>query len=246
MQKEGSVADLQTRGTYQRKMQLWVSSALSACILFFALLYLPDEILNPLFEKIKMVNELLIKVGLAVPFVLIFPWILFAQDHLATGNSHASGFFRHYYPSTYAMEVKGLQRDKADKLWFDYFNQWEAENHPNNEYYRRNFERTYACRLIFYLKRILSVFIVLALFSTFLITWIFDTTDSSKLLPARIGILIISVIVLASLYWSNRIRENKTSQSYQDRYSPTGVYFKYKEIAGILRNLFETDILSKL
>ena len=240
------MADLQTRGAYKRNMQVWVSSALSACILFFALLYLPDEILNPLFEKIKLVNELLIKVGLAVPFALIFPWILFAQDHLATGNSRASRFFRHYYPSTYAVEVKGLQRDKADKLWFDYFNKLEAENHPSNEYYRRNFERTYACRLIYYLKRILSVFIVLALFSTFLITWIFNTTDSSKLLPARIGILIVSAIVLASLHLSNRIQENAASHPYQDRYSPTGVYFKYKEIAGILRNLFETDVLSKL
>jgi hypothetical protein len=246
VQREPSpVADLQTRGAYKRNMQVWVSAVLSACILFFALLYVPDEILTPLFEILKTVNEWLIRAGLAVPFVVIFPWVLFAQDHLATGNSRASRFFRHYYASTYAVEVKRLPRDKADKLWFDYFNQWEADSHPNNEYYRRNFERTYACRLIFYLKRILGAFIVLAFFSTFLTTWVLKTTGSSKLLPARIFILGISIVGLASLHFSNRIRENNASRSYQDRYSPTGVYFKYKEIAGILRNLFETDVLSK-
>lgn len=240
------MADLQIPGTYKRKMQWRVTWALSACTLFFALLYLPDEILTPLSAKIKMVNEVMIKLGLTIPVVFIFQWILFAQDHLATGNSFASRFFRHYYPSTYATETKNLQRDKADKLWFDYFNKWENENHPDNEYYRRNFERTYACRLIFYLKRILSVFIVLAILSTLLLTWVFPTQGSSQLLPVRIAVLIGSVILLVSLHWSNKIRENKTSQSYQDRYLPTGVYFKYKEIAGILRNRFESDVLSKL
>ncbi|HEY2990298.1 MAG TPA: hypothetical protein VGL11_21465 [Candidatus Binatia bacterium] len=239
------MADRQTPGTYKRKMQLWVSAALAACILFFALLYLPDEVLSPIFEKIKTVNELLVKTGLAVPFVVIFPWILFSQDHLATGNSRASVFFRHYYPSSYAVEVKGLPRDKANSLWFDYFNLWENDKHPHNEYYRRNFERTYGCRLIFYLKRILGVFIVLAVLTTVLTTWVFETKDSARLLPARIGVLIVSIIVLASLQWSNRIGKQKRARSYEDSYLPTGAYFKYKEIAGIMHTLFEKDVLSK-
>lgn len=240
------MADLQSPGTYKQKMKLWVISALAACTLFFAVLYIPDEVLKPLSARIETVGELMVKFGLGVSFAIILSFILFAQDHLATGNSRASVFFRHYYPSTYAVEVKRLKRAEADRLWFDYFNQWESEHHKNNEYCRRNFERTYACRLIFYLKRIFGAFIVLALLSTLLQAWVFPTEQSSQLLVPRLFVLIVSIVIWISLLWSNRIGKYKASRPYEERYSPTGAYKKYKEIAGILREKFQADVLSKL
>lgn len=226
-------------------MQWKVTVVVTGLTLFFVLLYVPEEVLGPLAEKLTLLNQLLIKTGFTVPVIYLFHWILFAQDHLATGNSRASTFFRHYYVSNYAVVERGLKQDEANKQWFDYFNKWEDEENPNHSYYLRNFGRTYDCRLIFYLKRVLIMFIIVASLTTWLTLLIFDSQDNRRFLPARIGVILFFAVVLGSLYLSNRIRKNPASGSYEDRYLPTGVYARYKEIAGILRMKFEEDVLSK-
>ena len=232
-------------GAFKRRMQWKVTGVIAGSTLFFVLLYVPEEVLGPLAEKLTLLNQVLIKSGFTVPVIYLFHWILFAQDHLATGNSLASIFFRHYYVSNYAVAERGLKQDDANKQWFDYFNKWEDEGNPNHRYYLSNFGRTYDCRLVFYLKRVLVVFIIAASLSTWLTLWLFNSQDSHRLLPARISIIILYALLLGSLHLSNRAPKNPLPGSYDDRYLPTGVYARYKEIAGILRSKFEEDVLSK-
>jgi len=231
----------ETRGKIKRQWERRVTSVLVALIALFVVFFVPQEIAKPITDRLTGWQNLVVKLGASVPIMLVLPWIIFAQDHLATGRSKASKFFRDHYPSTFATAKYGLPREQADKEWFDYFNKWEAAGHPDRGNYEITFQRSYSLRLIYYLKRVLLSFILLALVATTL-SWLLNTSDAHELLAARLSIVVLAVLILGWLHSSNRF------WAIRDRagqYDATGAYFKYKEINGVLRMKFEADVLSK-
>ena len=230
------------RGSFKARMKWRVVGALAFVTVFFGLLYLPDEVTRVFGEKFEVLGTILAKLGVTLPFTLLAGWFLFGQDHLATGKSLASRFFRHYYPSTFAvLHCKKSQAD-ANELWFTYFNRWEDPNHPNHSYYETSFERSYTCRLFYYLVRILVWYLAAAAVSTVLFTWVLPTQDAGRMLVPRIIAWLVFAVITVSISVSNRIQEIPGA-SYQDRYRPTGAYWKYKEIQGMLQKCFFKDVL---
>lgn len=214
----------------------------------FGGLYLPDEVLTPLHATWNGVYETLTKVGLSAGVCFgIGLWLLFTQDHLANGASRPARFFRHYWPSTFAVETsKGaLDAPAANAAWFDYFNPWEDSQHARHGDYVRSFERSYGCRAIFYLQWVSTLFVLGGALATVLFTWVFPTENAGDLLAARLVVLVLAALVCAWLWSTNRVRENPAA-NYWERWNATGAFAKYKEIQGILQQHFKRDVLDKL
>jgi hypothetical protein len=231
-------------GAVKRKMQRRVTYVLAATVLIFAIVYVPGEVTDPLAVSLATWQQVLARSGISLPVLALLGWLIFSQDHLATGGSRASRFFRHYYPSQYAQEKYGLSKERANRLWFDYFNGWAtSEDQRLREDYARSFQRTYSVRLIFYLKRILFGFVILAAIATPVFTWLIPTDGAQKLLPGRIAIILAAMLLLVWLHMSSRFSERSGTQSYGERYQATGVYAMWKEIGGILTTRFEDDVL---
>lgn len=230
------------KGKLKARMKQRVVWVLAAVTVFFGVLYLPDEVTQVFGQRFEVAGKILAKLGVTLPFTLLAVWFLFGQDHLATGRGRASRFFRHYYPSTFAVQHCNKTQADADNLWFTYFNQWEAPNHLNHRFYEDQFERSYTCRLFYYLVRILTWYLVAAAVSIVLWTWIIPTQDADRMLVPRVIVWVLFALLTLSISLSNRIQE-VPGASYQDAYRPTGAYFKYKEIQGILQRHFWEDVL---
>ncbi len=231
----------ETRGKIKRQWERRVTSVLVALVALFVVFFVPQEIAEPITNRFTGWQNLVVKLGASVPIMLVLPWIIFAQDHLATGRSKASKFFRDHYPSTFAVAKYGFTREQADKEWFDYFNKWETSGHPDRGNYESTFQRSYSLRLIYYLKRLLLTFVLLALIATAL-SWLLKTSDAHPLLAARLAIIVLALLILGWLHFSNRFW---VVPAVPGEYEATGAYFKYKEISGILRQKFQDQILSK-
>jgi hypothetical protein len=226
------------RGTgsgYKRRMQRRVVSVLWFLVVLFVIVYVPPALIEPVVARLSTNRWVLAlaRLLLAVPLVPLLGWILFAQDHLPYGTSKASHFFRQYYVTVYARKKFSLDKSQATTLWFDYFNKWEAEDHPLHDYYRVNFERTYAVRMIYYLKRILVVFVILGCGSAFVASLALQA--ERDWLPLRIAIVVVAAFFLAWLQQANRATRCSDAT---EAWEATGVYAKYKEICGILRVKF--------
>lgn len=233
------VAAKKIPGEIKNAMKRRVTSVLVAIILFFVLIFVPSEIVDPIARGLEGWQRLLAKLGASIPLMVVIPWIIFAQDHLATGNSKASQFFKHHFQSTLAMKKYGQTQADANRLWFDYFNKWEDPKHEHHGNYKATFDRSYALRLIYYLKRLLFLFVVAACASTIAMTLLLPNTRSA--LPARITIIVVVALVWSWLHLSNTFKKLPSGD-----YEATGAYFKYQEICGITCSRFEQDVLSKL
>lgn len=217
-----------------------VTGALVALTVFFGVLYLPDEILQVFGARMDRVAKVLAKLGVTFTVSSLTFWVLFSIDHLATGKGLKSRFFRHYYPSTYAVLHCGMSQEEANRAWFEYFNQWADKKHPHHKFYLFSFERSYACRGIYYL---IPLFLVCLLASAVSVVVCTMTTGTDVLLLA-VQTLVWLAAAAATIwsYRSNRVRETGAA-SYVDKYDATGVYYQYKEIEGILRTLFYEEVL---
>jgi hypothetical protein len=221
-----------------------VAALLIALTVVFGVLYLPDEVLRIFSIKMEKVASILAKLGVTFTVSTLTFWILFSIDHLATGKGLKSCFFRHYYPSTYAVKHCGMSREAANTAWFEYFNQWADEKHPHHEQYVYSFERSYACRLIYYLIPLLIVLLVAGAVSIVVCTITIGTAPS--LLVVQIVVWLVAAGAAIWLYRSNGVRDNGDNATYENRYDATGVYYQYKEIEGILRSLFCNEVLQGL
>ncbi len=128
---------------YKSAMQWQVTTVLMTSVVLFVILYIPSEVLVPITGSLSHTGELVTRLGIAAPAAWMLRWVLFAQDHLATGSSSASQFFRHYYVSLYTRSKYDLSKGEADMRWFEYFNDWEEQGSPNHKFYRINVRRTY-------------------------------------------------------------------------------------------------------
>ena len=229
---------------FRRRMQWKVTSVLAACVVLFAILYVPIDILGPLADRFGEVGKAMIRGGLSLPVAVLLRWILFAQDHLANGKSRAAKFFRYHYPSSYAMHVHGLGETQAMHAWFRLYNSWHQRDHEYNHLYALNTHRTYSLRLIYYLKRVLLVFFVLGLLS---IVWqLFSPISEGIVTPmaAQIAVLVMVGALTLWIHLSNSFELTEGENlSYYDRYSATGAYRKYKELQGQLWMVFEEQSL---
>jgi hypothetical protein len=231
------------KGKFKARCKRRVVAVLAALTVFFGVLYLPDEVTRVFGQRFEMAGAVLAKLGvMMLPFALVASWFLFGQDHLATGRGKASQFFRHYYPSTFAVMHCKKSKAEADNLWFTYFNRLENPNHPLHTYYETSFDRTYTCRLFYYLVRILTWYLAAAAVSVILVTWVFPTQDADKMLAPRIIAWVVFALLTVSIALSNRIKK-VPGTSYYDAYDPTGSYYRYKEIQGILQQHFWREVL---
>src|SRR3954468_11842999 len=98
------MAEKTVRGKLKARMKRRVVWVLATLTVFFGVLYLPDEITQVFGQRFELTGKILAKLGVTLPFTLLAGWFLFGQDHLATGRGRASQFFRHYYPSTFAVQ----------------------------------------------------------------------------------------------------------------------------------------------
>ena len=245
MADKNTITQTPTKQTLKKKMKWKVFAVLAFVCALFVVVYVPEELLTPLTTSFHLASIYVAKAGIAGVNILLLRWILFAQDHLATGNSRSSQFFRHYYPSNYAVTVYRLTRADADKQWFEFFNQWEDPQHPQHLQYEYSLERSYGCRVIYYLQRILFFFVLLAIVGTILCL-LLGTVDARSSLPVRLVVAVGAFSVAVWLEASNKITEKKTAGgTYDDRYDATGAYFKYKEQQGILRSYFEQEVLKR-
>ena len=232
-------------GTFKQKMKRQVTSVLFVYILFFVALYVPDKALAPLIERLNVGWNFFVKfagsLAGSIPITFVLQWIIFSQDSLATGSSKESRFFRHCYPSSFARDVYGLKQAEADQNWFDYFNKWQDEKHVDHSYLVDCFKRSYSCRLIYYLVK-LSFLFACGAAALMLISFAIDPEDFQKYLFSRMAGLIIVVLSFGWLTLNNRIREDLQAPR-EDSYKVTGVWFKFKEINGVLIQKFERDVL---
>jgi hypothetical protein len=228
---------------YHKRMQWRVTSVLIVVAALFFLLYVPEIVLHPLTTRIGMLGSFLIRAGISLPLAYAGRLLIFSQDHLPTGRSKASYFFRYYYASSYAVVMYDIPSRKAMQMWFDYFNAWADPTHPNHDYMSRTFERTYSLRLIFYLKRVLTLFLMAAIIATALDQYVLHSNDSATLVAPRIFGLVVVACFLAILYHDNRAWLTAHPGSYCDKYDASGAYRKYKDIQEILITKFEEDVL---
>lgn len=235
--------------TVKARMELKVLLVLAAITILFAVVYVPEELLRPLTAYFGSVSEYLeyaVQYGLPSVGIFIPVWLLFGLDHLGYGNPATSKphrFFTHYWLSTYAVIRYGLNRDEANRLFFDdFFNKRANKEHPQHGHWRRSFKRSYTCRLIYYLHWFLLAFVLLAIAST-LFCLALGTDDAQSSLPARSVVAFVAFIALVVVDVSNQIVDHGKDRPYESRYTATGAYAKYMEIQGILRSSFEQEVL---
>jgi hypothetical protein len=226
------------QGEIKQQMKRKVTAVLISTVALFVVFFVPSAITTPVAKGLNEWHKLLIKFGIAVPVMVFVPWIIFAQDQLATGASKASQFFRHHYPSALAVKKYSMSRQEADRVWFEYFNAWEDPKHRWHNDYKNTFERGYSLRLIYYLNRLLLLFVIAASVATTLSAWLLDE-PRSVLAPK------IVLIAIAGLLWWWVHASNTFTKLASGEYSATGAYFKYQEMNGITSNRFEVEVLAK-
>jgi hypothetical protein len=233
--------------SFKHRMKRRVTAVVFLFVLFFVGLYVPDIVLGALVESLNIGWRSFVRFAApmagSISMTFVLQWIIFSQDSLATGSSKKSRFFRACYPSTYARNKYGLMQGEADRSWFDYFNQWQNDEHPNHSYHIDCFKRSYSCRLIYYLSK-LSIAFTCGAIALMVFTFLIDPTDFWKHLLVRLTFLIAVAILFSVLAYANRISEGQTPQGERN-YQVTGVWFKYQEINGVLIRKFEMDILTK-
>lgn len=131
-----------------------------------------------------------------------------------------------------------MSRPDANRIWFEYFNPWEDPKHRWHGDYKNTFERGYSLRLIYYLHRLLSLFVIAASVATVLTAYLLD--ESRPVIASKIG-----VILIVALFWWWLHASNRFTKLENGEYSATGAYLKYQEINGITSSRFESEVLVK-
>jgi len=227
------------------KLQFFITTFLLLIILGYLVSFIPlDKLGIP--EK-GNIWELLYKLATSVVLSLLLRKPLFGTDPLASGKSKECEFFRSFYPSILIQEKYGVVRGSADKLWFDYFNTWSKEDsnyysHWRTVYYshwRTVFERTYMCRLIFYLSRLQMIFLILSISTLIVMLAVnYYVKHFFSITPFSIGYIVVVIFIYLLLKISNKIPR-------KDGDEPTGCWYKYREISNIEKAILTDEILNK-
>jgi uncharacterized SAM-binding protein YcdF (DUF218 family) len=135
-----------------------------------------------------------------------------------------------------------MSQAEANQTWFDYFNRWADEKHPHHEDYLYSFNRSYACRGIYYLIPLLMICLAGAAVSVVVSLMTPGVDMHAPLLITQELVWVVAAGWTVWLVRSNLVRETGR-ESYEDKYDATGVFFKYTEIEGILRSEFCKDVL---
>lgn len=241
------------------KMQSRITLILAGCVSVFLLVYLPREVQDKFarmfgeakgtIQGIEITNIAGFITGLCgVPLSFVVRWIIFAQDHLATGTSKSSQFFRYYYVTSMLMALHpNIDRTQASKLWFeDTFNKWQKPNAKEQELdmFRRVSERTYSLRLIWYLQRVTVYFIIGSLAMMSAECLFFKRDSFVEYLPVKGVVFVLAAFLCWWLHGSNKIKLVNQS-GYFNKYEATGAFEKYKEIQGLAWEHFRETVLVK-
>lgn len=219
------------------KLQFFITTFLLLIILGYLVSFIPlDKLGIP--EKGNIL-ELLYKLATSSVLSLLLRKPLFGTDPLASGKSKESEFFRSFYPSILIQEKYGVVKGSADKLWFDYFNTWSKEDSNYYSHWRTVFERTYMCRLIFYLSRLQMIFLILSV-STLIVMLAanYYVKHFFSITPLSIGYIVVVIFIYLLLKISNKIPR-------KDGDEPTGCWYKYREISNIEKAILTDEILNK-
>ena len=232
--------------SYKSKMQGKVFLALLLLCGVFTFFFVPDEVTVPLRAKLSAIGTGLISTAIASSGIYFYlQWVVFAQDHLANGRSISSMFFRHYYPSSFARQKYGISIQRANRIWFDYYNAWQREDHPRHACYRTNANRTYSLRLIYYLKYLLLYFSIVAGAVTLGNKHLLHEAAFGAMLAPRLAFILIALAIAVIIIRSNNCTARADANFYE-RYAATGAYEKYKEFQGVLWELFDEEVLEPL
>jgi hypothetical protein len=221
---------------YKTKMQNRITWILAGCVSVFLAVYLPRD-LQELF--VRMFGEAKGTIGgieitnisgfitalCGVPLSFVLRWVIFAQDHLATGKSKAGDFFRYYYVTSM---IKALHQDihqtQALKMWFDAFNKWQKPNarEEDQDMFRRVSQRSYSLRLIWYLQRVTVYFIIGSLVMMSAECLFFRRETFVLYMPVKVGILLLAAFLCWWLHGSNTFKKVDEA-GYFNKYEATGV-----------------------
>ncbi|HEY0557450.1 MAG TPA: hypothetical protein VGG20_24555 [Thermoanaerobaculia bacterium] len=239
--------------TVQAQQKSKVITLLVAVVVFFAVLYLPDEFLDLFGKKMEAVGQILTKTVGAATISALLMWILFVIDHLPNGKGLKSKFFVYCRPSNRAVaECKSMKLDQeqADALWYPFWNSLEAREPADNlrRYYEESFTHSYGCRFIFYFVPLLAICIVSSLVSVVLCTWVLRIWPADMMLAVRLTVLAVFSLVLWWTWRSNTVEDRGAAATspYQDRYEATGAWKAYKDLEGLLYVEFEKAVLKPL
>lgn len=218
------------------KLQIYITTFLLLIIFGYLVSFIPIDKLG-ISEK-DNIGELLFKLATSGALSLLLRKPLFGTDSLVAGKSKESEFFRSLYPSIVIREKYGVDPGSADKLWFDYFNTWSKEGSNHYSHWRTVFERTYMCRLIYYLSKLLMLFIILSII-TLIIVFVANhyIKDFFSITPFSVGYIFVVIFIYLLLKISNKVPA-------KDGDEPTGCWYKYKEISNIERAILNDEILN--
>ena len=138
---------------FKLKLQIFITTFLLIIIFGYLVSFIPIDKFG-----IKVESNLLegiYKFATSGVLSILLRKLLFGTDPLAAGKSKESVFFRSLYPSILIQEKFGVDKGAADKLWFDFFNAWSKPNSNHYSHWQTVFERTYMCRLIYYLSKVM-------------------------------------------------------------------------------------------
>lgn len=179
-----------------------------------------------------------------LPKMLLLPAALFVLAVLAvlvdpiaragpSPNCYVS-FYRSQLPKLHIQEKHNLPPEDARQAWLKVFRQWNSEQHPNHCYYATSLKARYACQAIYYIQWVsLRAFLVsaLALAVLAIVSWSgglltgFYSFGNPWLAAARIAFPVLPLSIFLYLRATNRA----------DRYNPTGVWRRWREINDSLK-----------
>ena len=84
----------------------------------------------------------------------------YSHDALSAGNSRRAEIFQAQYPRRYLEKELKCDRVHAQFLWFQLFDVWKKDHHPQIIFYRTTVRRSPACHIIFHAEWLLCWFLI--------------------------------------------------------------------------------------
>lgn len=179
--------------------------------------------------------SLIIKFSSSTIFSFLVGTILFSTDPMATGKSRISQYFRSFYPSIIVKNQYSLTDGQASELWFSFLNIWSQPTSKYHLEWSTLFERSYRCRLIHYLKKLLLWVIIISVgvcclqaMYEYIYLNVFKIEFKEIVYILFVGILYLYL----ELY-------NK----YGDK--PSGCWYKYKESSEMQYAILQKELFAK-
>lgn len=215
------------------KHQSMITSFLGVIIFAFLYLFIPLSDFGISFTKdfyeslTKFVSSPFLAMIIGIP--------LFASDPLVTGKNKYCVFIQQYYPSDFIAKKYKIDGGEATALWFDFFNKWGKKTSAHYETWKSVFDRTYKCRLIYYMTRLLCLTVILSIIGI-LVYYVLSLKEiySKGINFEMFFFLFLQLAALLFLTKTNKLPEKNKKA--------TGCWFKYKEISEIERAIVKSTL----